>query len=120
MMMAHMNPIPRRSQVKCDGCNDKKDDNDHDDDEKDEENVISYEISSETLTRRGWSRQAKLEQEGRKKSTLSTILCRARLFLLMFFQRYEVNIVNDIVSPIYLSFDILSMIIDCHFNICFT
>ena len=84
MMMAHMNPIPRRSQVKCDGCNDKKDDNDHDDDEKDEENVVSYEISSETLTRRGWSRQAKLEQEGRKKSTLSTILCRASLFHLMF------------------------------------
>ena len=63
----------------------KKDDNVHDDDEKDEENVVSYEISSETLTRRGWSQQAKLEQEGRKKSTLSTILCRARLFHLMFF-----------------------------------
>ena len=88
MMMAHVNPIPRRSQVKCDGCNDKKDDNDHDDDEKDEENVVSYEISSETLTRRGWSQQAKLEQEGRKKSTLSTILCRARLLHLMCFQRY--------------------------------
>ena len=91
-MMAHMNPIPRRSQVKGDDSNDRKDDsndNDHDDDEKDEDNVVSYEISSETLTRRGWSQQqAKLEQEGRKKSTLSTILCRARLFHLMFFQRY--------------------------------
>ena len=88
MMMAHMNPIPRRSQVKCDDSNDRKDDNDdndHEDDEKDEDNVVSYEISSETLTRRGWSQQAKLEQEGRKKSTLSTILCRARLFHLMFF-----------------------------------
>ena len=89
--------IPRRSQVKYDDCNDKKDDNVHDDDEKDEENVVSYEISSETLTRRGWSQQAKLEQEGRKKSTLSTILCRARLFHLMFFQRY----------------------LYCYFNICF-
>ena len=69
MMMAHMNPIPRRSQVNCDDSNDKKDDNDdedHEDDEKDEDNVVSYEISSETLTRRGWSQQAKLEQEGRR------------------------------------------------------
>ena len=90
-MMAHMNPIPRRSQVKYDDSNDKKDDNDHDvhdADEKGEDNVVSYEISSETLTRRGWSQQAKLEQEGRKKSTLSTILCLARLFHLMFCQRY--------------------------------
>ena len=39
MMMAHVNPIPRHSQVKCDDSNDKKDDNDHDDDGKDEENV---------------------------------------------------------------------------------
>ena len=83
-----MNAIPRRSQVKYDDCNDKKDDNVHDDGEQDKENVVSYEISSETLTRRGWSQQAKLEQEGRKKSTLSTILCRARLFHFMFCQRY--------------------------------
>ena len=36
-MMAHMNPIPRRSQVKGDDSNDRKDDsndNDHDDDER--------------------------------------------------------------------------------------
>ena len=89
MMMAHVNPIPRRSQVKYDDCNDKKDDNVHDDGEQDKENVVSYEISSETLTRRGWSQQAKLEQEGRKKkSTLSTILCRARLFHLTFCHPY--------------------------------
>ena len=67
----------------------KKDDNVHDDDEKDEENVVSYEISSETLTRRGWSQQAKLEQEGRNS------------------RGEEVNIVNDIASPNYTSFDIL-------------
>ena len=90
MMMAHMNLILRRSQVdEVLIAITKKGDNDDKDDENDDDNVVSYEISSETLTRRGWSQQqAKLEQEGRKKSTLSTILCRARLFHFMFCQRY--------------------------------